>query len=204
MARIAGLDVPGIVKAALAIADRDGLEKLTMRRLSAELGVTPMATYHHVSGKEELLDLVIDESIGQLGVTDPGDDPEAAIVDWFLRLHELLIEHPAIAQASAGRQIVGPQASAAGLALSRMGEQVCHDLDRAAGMVVAAFWLTLGSGLHRASRHPGGYGSDGLSDPRDPAPETEVALRARVMATAGRSDQFRHSLTLLIRSHLHP
>ncbi|MFC7504974.1 TetR/AcrR family transcriptional regulator [Nocardioides sp. CPCC 206347] len=204
MARIAGLDVPGIVKAALTIADRDGLDKLTMRRLSAELGVTPMATYHHVSGKEELLDLVIDESIGQLGFDHRSDDPEAAIIDWFVRLHDLLIEHPAIAQASAGRQIVGPQASTAGLALSRMGEQVCHDLDRAAQMVVAAFWLTLGSGLHRASRYPGGYGAEDLSDPGDPGSETETALRARVMATAGRSDQFRHSLTLLIRSHLHP
>lgn len=204
MARIAGLDVPGIVKAALTIADRDGLDKLTMRRLSAELGVTPMATYHHVSGKEELLDLVIDESIGQLGFDHRSDDPEAAIIDWFVRLHDLLIEHPAIAQASAGRQIVGPQASAAGLALSRMAEQVCHDLDRAAQMVVAAFWLTLGSGLHRSSRHPGGYGAEELSDPGEPASETESALRARVMATAGRSDQFRHSLTLLIRSHLHP
>jgi len=35
-----------------------------MRRLSAELGVTPMATYHHASGREELLDLVIDQSLG--------------------------------------------------------------------------------------------------------------------------------------------
>ncbi|WP_182379436.1 TetR/AcrR family transcriptional regulator [Nocardioides sp. WS12] len=200
MARIAGLDVPGIVKAALAIADRDGLDKLTMRRLSAELGVTPMATYHHVSGKEELLDLVIDESIGQLGFAESGD-PEAVIVDWFLRLHDLLIEHPAIGQASAGRQIVGPQATQVGITLSRMAEGVCHDLDRAAQMVVAGFWLTLGSGLHRASRHPGGYGAE---DQAVGSVDDERELLGRVLAAAGQDDQFSRSLALLIRSHLHP
>jgi AcrR family transcriptional regulator len=204
MARIAGLDVPGIVKAAIAIADRDGLDKLTMRRLSAELGVTPMATYNHVSGKEELLDLVLDESIGQLGVGDPGDDPEAVILDWFLRLHDLLIEHPSLAQATAGRRIVGPQAGRAALALSEIAEGICHDLDRAAEMVVAAFWLTLGSGLHRASRHPGGYAADEHpeDEPTGTASEAERALRARVLATAGRDDQFRRSLAVLIKGHL--
>lgn len=198
MARIAGLDVPGIVKAALAIADRDGLDKLTMRRLSTELGVTPMATYHHVSGKEELLDLVIDQSIGQLYVDEAADDPEAAVLDWFVRLHELLTEHPSLAQAAAGRQIVGPQARQAGLALSRLAERVCHDADRAAEVVVAGFWLTLGSGLHRASRHPGGYGA-ALG-----GPDGDTGQLARVLAAAGQDDQFRRSLALLVGSHLHP
>lgn len=203
MARIAGLDVRGIVKAALAVADRDGLDKLTMRRLSTELGVTPMAPYHHVSSKEELLDLVIDESIGQLRVAGSADDPEGAIVDWFLRLHQLLIEHPSIAQASAGRRIVGPQAGRAAVALTRLAEQVSDDPDSAAEMVVAAFWLTLGSGLHRASQHPGGYAAEGHpeDEPTSAGPD-ELARRARVLATAGRNDLFRRSLTLLIRSHL--
>lgn len=218
MARIAGLDVPGIVKAALAIADRDGLDKLTMRGLSRELGVTPMATYHHVSGKEELLDLVIDESIGQLGIDERASDPEGAILDWFVSLHEMLIEHPSLAQAAAGRQIVGPQAREVGLALGRMAETICQDPDRAAAVVVAGFWLTLGSGLHRASRHPGGYGAD-VRTPHstaDLAPATAGAVGStdaadaagpdlldRVLAAAGQRDQFRRSLTRLVRSHLH-
>lgn len=197
MARNAGLDVPGIVKAALAIADRDGLSKLTMRRLSAELGVTPMAIYHHVNGKDELLDLVIDESIGQVYLDEGSDTPEAAMLDWFVRLHELLTDHPSLAQATAGRQIVGPQARQAGLALSRMAERVCHDADRAAEVVVAGFWLTLGSGLHRASRHPDGYGAALRSGEQTP-------LLDRVLVTAGQSEQFHRSLTLLVHSHLFP
>lgn len=197
MARVAGLDVDGIVRAALVIADREGLDKLTMRHLSRELGVTPMATYHHVRSKEELLDLVIDRSIGQLPVDEHAADPEGAILDWFLRLHELLIEHPSLAQAAAGREIVGPRARAAGLALARMARQVCQDTDRAAALVVAAFWLTLGSGLHRASRHPGGYGAE--ADPGDDDQE----LLARVLSTAGQGEQLRRSLALLLAGHLH-
>jgi AcrR family transcriptional regulator len=49
-----------IVAAALKIAERDGLEGLTMRALASELGVTPMATYYHVPDKVSLVNLVVD------------------------------------------------------------------------------------------------------------------------------------------------
>src|SRR5207237_518502 len=42
-----GLDVPTVVRTSLAIADAEGLDGLTMRRLASELDVTPMAIYHH-------------------------------------------------------------------------------------------------------------------------------------------------------------
>ena len=51
-----GLSVERIVRAAIAIADRDGLEAVTMRRLADSLGVRPMALYTYVPGKSELLD----------------------------------------------------------------------------------------------------------------------------------------------------
>jgi AcrR family transcriptional regulator len=50
-----------IVGAALEMAERDGLDRLTMRGLAAQLGVTPMAIYYHVPDKEVLVDLVVDE-----------------------------------------------------------------------------------------------------------------------------------------------
>ena len=55
MARAVGLDVPTIVATALAIADAEGIEKLTMRRVSPALNVTPMALYHHEPYQEGLL-----------------------------------------------------------------------------------------------------------------------------------------------------
>ncbi len=48
-----------IVRAALSVIDRDGLDALTMRRLGRELGVDPMAVYYHVPDKSALFDGVV-------------------------------------------------------------------------------------------------------------------------------------------------
>lgn len=195
MARTAGLDVATIVRSALSIADRDGLDRLTMRRLSAELGVTPMAAYYHVNSKEELLDLVVDESIGQVPIVDSATNGVEPIVEWFVGLHDLLLDHPALAAATAGRRIDGPQAARAAIALTDVAARLCGDEDRAAEVVVAAFWLTLGSGHHRASRH-----SDPARSPHRSAPEDQA--RDLILARAVDVDQFRRSLTLLVAAHL--
>ncbi|MEV6158999.1 TetR family transcriptional regulator [Nonomuraea sp. NPDC052129] len=49
-----------IATTAVEIADAEGLEAITMRRLATELGVAPMAPYRHVSGKDDLLELMVD------------------------------------------------------------------------------------------------------------------------------------------------
>jgi TetR/AcrR family transcriptional regulator, tetracycline repressor protein len=49
-----------IVEAALRVAKRVGFDRVTMRALAEELGVTPMAAYYYVKSKEELLELVAD------------------------------------------------------------------------------------------------------------------------------------------------
>jgi TetR/AcrR family tetracycline transcriptional repressor len=59
MAR-AELSRPAIVDRALDVADAEGLEAVTIRRLATELGVTPMALYWHVKNKDELLDAMGD------------------------------------------------------------------------------------------------------------------------------------------------
>lgn len=49
-----------IVEAAVSVADCSGQEALSMRNVGKALGVEAMSLYHHVAGKEELLDLVVD------------------------------------------------------------------------------------------------------------------------------------------------
>ncbi|WP_328329407.1 MULTISPECIES: TetR/AcrR family transcriptional regulator [unclassified Streptomyces] len=56
----ASLSSRQIADAAVRIADAEGLAAVTMRRLATELGVAPMAAYRYVSGKDELLELMID------------------------------------------------------------------------------------------------------------------------------------------------
>ncbi|AZQ70212.1 TetR family transcriptional regulator [Streptomyces luteoverticillatus] len=50
-----------IIGTALRILDEGGVDRLTMRRLAAEIGSTPMALYHHVRNKDELLVLLLDD-----------------------------------------------------------------------------------------------------------------------------------------------
>lgn len=49
-----------ILDAAIAVADRDGLTALSMRNVGKELGVEAMSLYHHLAGKEALLDAVVE------------------------------------------------------------------------------------------------------------------------------------------------
>ena len=55
-----------IVAAAIAIADAEGMSELSMRRIASTLGVSTMALYRHVPGKEELTLAMIDATIGEL------------------------------------------------------------------------------------------------------------------------------------------
>jgi AcrR family transcriptional regulator len=57
----AGLDAQSIRRAAIKLADKDGLSALSMRKLGAELGVEAMALYHHFPNKDAVLDGMVEE-----------------------------------------------------------------------------------------------------------------------------------------------
>lgn len=73
-----------IVEAALRVVRADGVEKLSMRRLSRELGVSPMAPYYYVADKRELLDLVASAALAGVRKPPPETGP------WQQRLRELV------------------------------------------------------------------------------------------------------------------
>jgi AcrR family transcriptional regulator len=60
-----------VVRAAVRIADADGFEAVSMRRLAEDLGVATMTPYTHVSSKDELLDLMRDEVASEMLVPEP-------------------------------------------------------------------------------------------------------------------------------------
>jgi AcrR family transcriptional regulator len=60
-----------IVRAAIALADADGLEAVSVRRVASALGAGPMRLYGYLSTKDDLLDLMVDEVYGE--ITAPGD-----------------------------------------------------------------------------------------------------------------------------------
>ncbi|WLQ50712.1 TetR/AcrR family transcriptional regulator C-terminal domain-containing protein [Streptomyces poriferorum] len=73
----AGLDRERIAVAAVALVDRDGLERFGVRRLAEELGVDPMSLYHHVKGKAALLDVISEAVLAEVVAV-----PEGAPHDW--------------------------------------------------------------------------------------------------------------------------
>jgi AcrR family transcriptional regulator len=87
------LTVERIVDAACLIADRDGLRALSMRKLGAELGVDPMAVYHHVAHKRELLALVRARAIGSLAPPDSTAPWDIRVREWAARYWEFVITH---------------------------------------------------------------------------------------------------------------
>lgn len=81
-----------IVAAADAVARRDGLDQLTVRRLCAELGVTAPAIYRHFPTKDLIVDRVVDEAIGRVELPGP------EVGDWTERLRRCFVSaHDAVA-----------------------------------------------------------------------------------------------------------
>ncbi len=97
-----------VAQAALDLADREGLDALTVRRLATGLGVTPMALYWHFRDKDALLDGVVEQLLSQVRLPelDGGADP----APWDERLEEALgalltalAAHPAVAELAKSR-----------------------------------------------------------------------------------------------------
>ncbi len=82
-----------ILDAAIALADREGVDPLSMRRLADELGVVPMALYKHIANKEELLDGMVDVVIRE--IEPPAGDGEwkPAIRRRILSARSALLRH---------------------------------------------------------------------------------------------------------------
>lgn len=69
----AGLDRERIAAAAVALVDRDGLERFGVRRLAQELGVDPMSIYHHIKGKAALLDAMSEAVLAEMAAAADDD-----------------------------------------------------------------------------------------------------------------------------------
>jgi AcrR family transcriptional regulator len=105
-----GLTIDRIVSAAIAIADTDGLDALSMRRVARELRVGTMSLYRYVPGKAELLELMLD------AVSDPGKEiARSQGRDWRGMLEvvargtrDRYLAHPWLLGVNWSRPVVGP------------------------------------------------------------------------------------------------
>jgi AcrR family transcriptional regulator len=96
-----------VLNAAMQIADREGLEALTMRRLADELGAGAMSVYHHVPNKDGIVEGILDRVVGEMAPPS-GSDWKAALRGAAMSAHEALGRHPWAAAALLGGERVSP------------------------------------------------------------------------------------------------
>jgi AcrR family transcriptional regulator len=82
-----------VVSAALAIADAEGIDALSMRRLGAVLGVEAMSLYHYFAGKEELLEAMLDLVYGEIEVPPVDGDWRDSMRRMAISFHDVLLRH---------------------------------------------------------------------------------------------------------------
>jgi AcrR family transcriptional regulator len=90
--RARGLTREDIVDAAVAVADAEGTEAVSMRRIARELGVGAMSLYWHVSSKEELQILMV--AAVQADLPEPAGDWRADVATFARTARAALIRHP--------------------------------------------------------------------------------------------------------------
>jgi TetR/AcrR family transcriptional regulator, tetracycline repressor protein len=102
-----------IVAAAMRTVAASGYEALTIRALAAELGVSPMSLYHHVRGKDDLLDEIVDRLLAPIW------RPRARRENWRSwvtevaeRLRDFLVGEPAAMHVYLRHPVVSPAAVA--------------------------------------------------------------------------------------------
>ena len=153
-----------ILHTAVALADRGGIESASMRKIAEELGVVPMALYKHVSGKDELLDGMVDVVVEEI-------DPAASDVDWktavrgrILSARRALLRHPWASRVMESR--TDPTPTVLGYMDSMIG------MFRAGGFSID---LTHHA-MHAMGSRLMGFSQELFNDSGDAAPEVEAEM----------------------------
>lgn len=97
-----------VVAAAIALADDIGVAPLTVRKLAATLGVGPMALYHHVANKDEILDAMIDAVFAEIELSPAGMGWRSAMAARARSARAAFARHPWAPAMMDGRTRPGP------------------------------------------------------------------------------------------------
>jgi AcrR family transcriptional regulator len=135
-----------IVRAAVALADSEGIDALSMRRIATELGSGTTSLYRHITGKDELIELMVDAVYGDRPLPpDPGDDWRAGLATVAHDFRASLLRHPWLAQQASRRPALGPNVIARLDHALAVVDRFTHDATRANMIVSAVNTYVLGS-----------------------------------------------------------
>lgn len=133
-----------IAEAAVRIADAEGIDAVTMRRVAAALGTRATSLYRYLRSKEELLDLMVDRVAGETPIPAPSGDWRPDLRALAHRLRAVVKRHPWMIAVSVFRAPLGPN----GLATTEatLGALDGHGLDVDGMLVVATAVSTFARG----------------------------------------------------------
>jgi len=97
-----------ITAVAMDIADGEGLDAVSMRRVAAELGTGAASLYRYVATREELLDLMTDATGGEYSLPAPTGDWLADLVAVGEQTRTVLRRHPWLPGLVLTRPVIGP------------------------------------------------------------------------------------------------
>jgi AcrR family transcriptional regulator len=97
-----------VLAGAIAVADAGGIGALTIRSLATELGVKPMTLYHHVSGKEAILDGIVDAIFEEIALPSDGAGWRSAMRERAISARGALRRHPWATTLMDSRRNPGP------------------------------------------------------------------------------------------------
>jgi AcrR family transcriptional regulator len=97
-----------VLRAAVELADREGIGSLSMRKLGQELGVEAMSLYNHVANKEDLLDGMVDVIVDEIGPGGGNGDWKATIRQRMLDARQVMLRHPWASQVVVSRKQITP------------------------------------------------------------------------------------------------
>jgi AcrR family transcriptional regulator len=175
----------GIVNAAIELLDAEGLDGFSMRRVAERLGTGAASLYWHVGSKDGLLDLIMDEVIGEQEVPDPDPDRWQEQLKQVARtMRATILRHRDIVRISIGRIPMGPNAI-------RLSERVLAIL-RGGGVpneLAVQSYLLLFSVVNGFTMDETGQGGE---PPADVPPTDEAAQMVRAYFDSLPPDLFPH------------
>jgi AcrR family transcriptional regulator len=160
-----------VLRTAIGLADRDGIEAVSMRKLGQELGVDAMAIYRHLHGKDDLLDGVAEVIVGEIQRPLATGHWKAALREQAMAARRVMLRHPWARRVLEERGTSGPASLA-------------HIEAVLATLLGAGFSMEIAHhALHLLDSRIFGFNQALFEDssPADPSPEVAAAM-ARALA----------------------
>lgn len=174
-----------IVSQALTLADEESVDALSMRKLASSLGVTAMSLYNHVSGKDELLDLMLNRVAAEIESPEIGGEWQKMMRRRAHSMRQSLLRHP-----------WAPTLMISKIAL---GDEIMRDINATVGcLVTAGFSYAQADWARNAiDSHVYGYTMQELNFPVEP--EEYRAAAAQYLPMLSKSDYpFMHGASVQI------